>query len=160
MDSFIPAYKISNYFISKAIEEGKKLSVLQLLKLVYISHGWYLGFYDKPLIKEQVQAWKYGPVIKELYTLLKYYSSPNNIYTPVFENNPIPNNEQVIGLLSRVWDVYKDRTPKELSTITHYINTPWYNTWFNNGGKDSNDVPISNNSIKEYYLDKINNINR
>ena len=48
---------------------------MQLLKLVYIAHGWTLGICATPLITEQVEAWKYGPVIPDLYQHVKKYGS-------------------------------------------------------------------------------------
>ena len=66
---------IANYFISKALADGIKLTLLQLIKLVYLAHGWHLGLTGRPLISETVQAWKYGPVIKSLYDRFKRYDS-------------------------------------------------------------------------------------
>ena len=50
----------------------KEITTMQLLKLVYIAHGWMLGLYDLPLISDEV-AWLYGPVIPNLYKEIKSY---------------------------------------------------------------------------------------
>ncbi|WP_131993555.1 type II toxin-antitoxin system antitoxin SocA domain-containing protein [Dokdonella fugitiva] len=42
---------------------------MQLLKLVYLCHAWTLGLLGRPLLREEVQAWRYGPVFPALYTM-------------------------------------------------------------------------------------------
>jgi len=56
-----PTLAVANYLIGKAQSEGRSITPMQLIKLVYIAHGWTLGLYDQPLIGEQVEAWTYGP---------------------------------------------------------------------------------------------------
>ena len=60
---------IANYFLLK--DKSMKNDVMKVLKLVYISHGFHLALTNDPLIKENVMAWQYGPVIPELYFQLK-----------------------------------------------------------------------------------------
>lgn len=48
---------VANYFIEKSIESGNSVSPLQLIKLVYIAHGWTLALYKRPLINETVEVW-------------------------------------------------------------------------------------------------------
>jgi uncharacterized phage-associated protein len=50
---------VAKWFVDKAAKEGKTLTPLQLMKLVYIAHGWMLGTYGRPLIKDRIEAWKY-----------------------------------------------------------------------------------------------------
>jgi len=45
---------VANYLIGKAHSEGDRITVMKLLKLVYIAHGWSLGLTGKPLIGEEV----------------------------------------------------------------------------------------------------------
>ncbi|MCY4672954.1 MAG: DUF4065 domain-containing protein, partial [Bacteroidetes bacterium] len=61
------------YLLKKAAEEGEGLTPLQINKLVYICHGWAWGKLNRPLIDNrsgQIEAWKYGPVVREVYTRL------------------------------------------------------------------------------------------
>ncbi|MCD8455896.1 DUF4065 domain-containing protein [Xylella taiwanensis] len=46
---------------------------MQVLKLVYIAHGWHLGFRQEPLLNKRVEAWRHGPVIRSLYEKVKKY---------------------------------------------------------------------------------------
>ena len=46
-----------------------------IMKLVYISHGWMLGLYNKSLFKQPVLAWLYGPVVSDIYHGLRKYRS-------------------------------------------------------------------------------------
>src|SRR5882762_236012 len=66
---------IANVFLALAEAEGKHLTPLQLIKLVYIAHGWYLALTQKPLISEQAEAWQYGPVIPSLYQEFKGFGN-------------------------------------------------------------------------------------
>lgn len=61
-----PAVAIANYWIKCGRQEKIKLSLLQLIKLTYIAHGWHLAYYQQPLIDEAVEAWYYGPMITSI----------------------------------------------------------------------------------------------
>ena len=64
------------------------LTPLQIIKLTYICHGWMLGLYGRPLVKQNVKAWTYGPVIPDVYRALKTYRA-----NPVTPRIPIPPEE-------------------------------------------------------------------
>jgi uncharacterized phage-associated protein len=60
-------------------KQGFALTPMQLLKLVYIAHGWALMILERDLFADRIEAWKYGPVIPVLYHATKH-----------FGRNPIP----------------------------------------------------------------------
>ncbi len=69
--------ELANWFLYAADREGRSLTMLDVIKLVYIAHGWHLGLLQDPLLEEPVEAWKHGPVIRSLYrTFRKYGRSP------------------------------------------------------------------------------------
>jgi uncharacterized phage-associated protein len=148
---------VANFFINKSLETGMELTPMKLVKLVYISHGWYLGLTESPLISEAVEAWKYGPVIPDLYYEFKQYGSDQiknvqfDIPTMKF---PIVTDKDTVQFLNKIWDVYGSMTGTQLSTLTHLEGTPWYITWHERGGKNSQSVQIPNDLIQKHYKQK------
>lgn len=71
MSTMTPEYsalQIADYLIFKA-HEGKRgpISNLKLQKLLYYAQGLHLARFDRPLFKERIQAWTYGPVVVNAY---------------------------------------------------------------------------------------------
>lgn len=114
------------------------LTSLHLNKLVFLSHGWNLGLRGKPLISEQIQAWKLGPVIPSLYHAYKTYgegaieprehlgagtdgSKFNQIKDALFTR--LDNEERCI--IDQVLEHYGDWPAWDLVNLTHENNTPW-----------------------------------
>lgn len=125
---------VANAFIRKARESGRNdLTPMKLLKLVYIAHGWSLGINNRPLFLEEVQAWKFGPVIPELYDQVKQYrSSPIEHELPESScGNHFDEDDQ--ALIDQVWAKYGQHDGIRLSAITHQPGTPWDTTWDRRG---------------------------
>ncbi|WP_368164006.1 Panacea domain-containing protein [Aeromonas sp. R6-2] len=135
-----------------AKEKGIELSNLQLQKLVYIAHGYLLGWKGHSLIKEPIQAWRYGPVIQDVYHHFKE-NGRNKVPTEgidALEFDPIFTPDE-ITCLNGVLDLYASRTPESLITITHQKDTPWDEIWNNRGGKLSYFAEIPNKVIQNHY---------
>jgi len=82
------ARAVANYFLELAGQEGKPLDPMGIQKLVYFAHGWTLAIYDRPLISQRVEAWDYGPVIRDLYNEFKRFGSSR-----ITEPAEIPGDE-------------------------------------------------------------------
>lgn len=148
---------IANYFLDLASKEGEKIDPLKIQKLVYFAHGWNLAIYDKPLISEPVEAWRFGPVISDLYQAFKHYGNepitakaekydftraPYRRFAP-----EIPETDMATRMLvKKVWDAHKVYTGIQLSNVTHQPGTPWANTW---GKKNTSYIP--DEEIKAYF---------
>ncbi len=145
---------IANYFVKKSWEEGKELTPMKLVKLVYIAHGWHLAITEQPLLTEVPQAWKYGPVIPSVYHAFKSYgnSQITRLYS-VLGRDDIPEvtAPPIRLLLDKVWEIYSKYNGIELSALTHKNDTPWDKVWNQNGGKEKQDVIIPNNIIASHY---------
>jgi uncharacterized phage-associated protein len=142
---------VANYFLWKAQSEGKTITPLKLIKLVYIAYSWNLVMYKNRLFEERIEAWKYGPVIPSLYHEFKRFGS-NSIDTfatelslgsgessPVFPAIEMYREEG--GVVDAVWQNYGDKTGEELSNITHK-GSPWLDAW-----KKGKNAPLDDKKI-------------
>lgn len=68
----ISATDLSNYIVLEAYQRGKPITQLKLQKILYYIQGKHLALYRKPLFPEDIEAWAYGPVVREVY--IKYVS--------------------------------------------------------------------------------------
>ena len=65
------AVDVAFSLLKHAAEQGKTFTNLQLQKLTYVCHGLSLSSFDRPLIVDDVYAWKFGPVIPSVYFSLQ-----------------------------------------------------------------------------------------
>lgn len=144
-------FDIAKYFIDLAREEDRGIDPMKLLKLTYIAYGYYLAFFDKSLFSNQIQAWKYGPVIPELYYVIKPfgYNNVNPLVLDLHTKNKISDEDK--KFLKSLWDAYKNVSGIGLSELTHQENTPWHKTF----NLNFSNIKIDNAVIKDYYREKI-----
>ena len=147
------ASTIAGYFIERSNKEERQLSVLQIIKLVYISHGWNLALNDAPLISDRIEAWTYGPVIPSLKSFFegKGLRKDDLVSLSVEEVNCIKFEH--LELLNKVYVKYEQITGEELSQLMHEDDTPWFAVWDNERGRNN---PIENEATKAYYSKQIN----
>lgn len=123
---------------------GGNLTPLQLLKLVYISHGWSFPINNAPLLGDRIEAWQYGPVVPKLYHALKgFRSAPVTGHIP---DGDSPLSEAEVKLIDAVHDAYGRLSGGQLSALTHRPGTPWAIAW--ERGRNSE---ITNQMIDEHY---------
>lgn len=104
------------------LSRDRTVYLTQLLKLVYISHGWMLGLERRPLIRDSVEAWPYGPVIPGVYHAFKHHRGDP---VPPPSRDPSVLSEPEAALVQEVLDVYGGFTSVDLSGMTHKPGTPW-----------------------------------
>ncbi len=144
--------RIAHRLIEIANQDDKMLRPMQILKLVYLCHGWMLGLYGRELIKEDVVAWPYGPVVAELYERVKSYRHkpvPLDAVSTPADSARLGSDEE--GLIGQVYKGYKHLRGLQLSALTHAEGTPWAIT------KEEKGTPsaISNDLIKEHFSELI-----
>ena len=134
------AIAVANYFVDKAKKDRKSdLTLLRLVKYVYIAYGFSMAILDKVIINERfdvVEAWKYGPVIPSVYHSFKH--NRNNRITEEAQilvdetmegelkfETPMILDENVKQILDFVWNKYKAYSTSQLITLLHKSGTPW-----------------------------------
>ena len=144
-------FDIAAYFIKKSIAERRPLTPIQIMKLCYFAHGYKLAIDKKPLVDETLQAWKYGPVFKDLYHALKIYGNKQiNRIPSLFEGEEEDISEGDSEILDAVYESLSDMDGMSISDLTHEKESPWFEVW-EKQGKNSKYAPIDNESIKNYF---------
>lgn len=124
MNTYI--YRIAGWFIQKGIDENRPIDHLKLQKLVYYAHAWWMAFDKGELIQEKIEAWQYGPVIRELWEEYKYCGEQSIQKTSIeYEVLGHTFSEDLKEFLSAVWNVYGQYTGWQLVCITHKDGEPW-----------------------------------
>ncbi len=144
MDRIYSATEIGNAFLEKS-QESTDMTPMKLLKLVYIAHGWTLALCDRALIREKVYAWRYGPVVPELYNTIKSYRA-NSIPSEFLSGYKVDLDSQAKSIVEQVYDLYSVFDGATLSAMTHTKETPWHKVWQFKGQSI-----ISNGAIHAYY---------
>lgn len=162
------ASHIANYFLERAEKEGGEMTLMKLVKLVYLAHGWSLSALNRSLLgnDEKVEAWKYGPVIPSIYHEFKEFGNqviPKGTRSVMFypinglspENPSVPaSDKELQKMLDLVWKLYGNHSGTSLMRITHQKDTPWSKTY-----KDGEMFTrISDDLIRDHFNEIINQL--
>jgi uncharacterized phage-associated protein len=140
-----PPKRVAEYILKLAQRENNPLTPMQVLKLAYISHGWELGLYGRPLVNEPIEAWPYGPVIPSVYHQYKRFGS--RFIDAVPAELPEGFDASEISTMEQVFAGYGKRSGVSLSSLTHEPGSPWDVTVKQSGIGSV----ISNDLIEDYY---------
>ena len=118
---------VANRFLELAREQGRSLTPMQVLKLVYIAHGWMLGLDGRPLIAQPVEAWQYGPVVRDVYNGVRSFGR-GPVLAPMWApQGQLDYYEN--DMIRQVFNIYGNMDGIALSNITHMPQTPWAQTY-------------------------------
>lgn len=136
---------VAKELLDRLSQVNPSVTPMQLLKLVYVAHGYMLGVHGRPLLDEDVEAWQYGPVVRSVYDAVKHYKS--HAIEQIVVPRPVELDPQEHEIIDRVARTYGKATGVTLSAATHKPETPWSLTW-KRAGKNST---ISNDVIEDFY---------
>lgn len=150
MTAFSPL-AVANAVLEEAQRQKKALTIMQLLKLVYIAHGWSLALLKTPLVNEEPEAWQHGPVFPSIYRAFRRFGSgpiTELASTPFGPLAAAELSEQQRSVVQSVVKGYGDTHAFALSRMTHQPETPWAKT-YEDGVGSSDHIP--NAVIAEHY---------
>lgn len=136
-------FSVADYFIAN-IGEKFRVDNLKLNKIVYIAFGFSISLRNVLLFEEEIQAWKYGPVIPDLYHYFKRHGSQN--ITQVSEKGLEIKDQGTLEILKLIKGIYENKGGLEIVELTHQPGTPWH--YFYDKTKNKTITP---NIIKSYY---------
>lgn len=120
---------IANKILDIRAETGAPLTIMQLIKLVYMADGWSLALLRKPLSKETPEAWQYGPVYRTLYNAFAGIGARPVETRAYVRGTEIPLSEEFSdeedALIRMVVNSYGKLSAYALSSLTHQRGTPW-----------------------------------
>lgn len=148
------ARSVANELLRRAHERGRDVTPMQVLKLAYYCHAWMLGLYHRPLLQQPVEAWRYGPVVPEIYHSLRRYGGepirrPIDLAVDGIDEHDYDASET--NIVDQVSEKYGHLSGIELSRMTHAPGTPWHQIWTKYGRNAVIPDPI----IEDYYANQI-----
>ena len=152
---------IADYIIANSKEAATSI---QVIKTAYIAHGYSLAALNKPLVKENAQAWRYGPVFPSMYFALRDHeqrpiqsleycgtarNGPEIGARRKFLSNQIDAKRR--GILDATIEMYGHLSGSRLISITHAKDTPW-KKYYKPG---TFHTVIPNEATRQYYKKKL-----
>ena len=143
-DDVVSVFDVACYIMSKV----KQCTTMKLQKLLYYCQAWYLVWNERPLFRENIEAWANGPVIRELYNFHK------GIFT-ITENmmalgNPNRLSKEQMEDVDSVLKAYAPRSSQWLIEQTH-LERPWQDARRGLSPNERGHVVITHAAMAEYY---------
>lgn len=140
----VSVFDVAFYIMSKV----KQCTTMKLQKLLYYCQAWYLVWNDKPLFKENIEAWANGPVIRELF----------NVYRGLFtitENMMSLGNPNKLSVeqktdIDNILKAYADKNSQWLINQTH-SERPWQDARRGMSPNERGHKVITHEAMAEYY---------
>ena len=163
-----PSIAVANEFIRLGLDAKRPISPMKLQKLCFFAHGWRLEVAGIPLVDEEFQAWKLGPVMSGVYHEFKIWRDQPIIelgesFEPDFKDGEIigftvvkpfvdEDDPGTKRLIHENWQHYGDFEAITLSNMTHQDGGAWSRVW-NHTAKRSGmkAVGISNSKIRDEF---------
>jgi len=129
-------------------------------KIGYYAHGWYIADQGVPLIVQEFEAWRDGPVQRLVWDSLKV-AGKTPVATRATEANLATGGTTIsradlasdeFELLSHIVDGYGPLHAYELSDMTHEKGGPWDQIYNAPGGKVTLGMRIPHRLIRDHFL--------
>jgi uncharacterized phage-associated protein len=143
----ITAINVSELFLSWGNKEGEVITNLKMQKLLYYAEAWHLVNFKCSLFKEEIEAWQYGPVIREAYNHFKEFNHTGIEYLSTGLEEQQFNPDQ-LEFLTEFYDKFIVISAHSLVNSSH-SEKPWMDT-FDKSNPLANNL-MSKEKMKTYY---------
>ena len=145
---------VARFMLREAKKRGFNVTPMQLIKMVFLAHGWMLALYGIPLVRRPIEAWDYGPVVPGLYHALKNLGAQSVALSDLLaiEEEFDPEAKKVMtDAVAR----YGPLSAARLSALTHAPSSPWELTY--KRGVQNREIP---NKLIQFYYQKMLELHR
>ncbi|MEM7058626.1 MAG: type II toxin-antitoxin system antitoxin SocA domain-containing protein [Pseudomonadota bacterium] len=147
---YVSPMAVARWFLNRADRDaGEAITPLKLQKLVYYAQAWFLANFDRPIFKDDFEAWAHGPAHPGLYG--KYRG---------FAWEALPKEDGSVppkfmdGFLSAVYDEYGQYSAKKLERMTHE-ELPWKEARGNLAPEAASKNKISKLAMRNFYAGRL-----
>lgn len=113
--------QICNWHINHFKNNNKSLTLLNLMRLLFISQGWSLALRNTPLFEEDIEAWASGPIIPKVYTLFRPQGYSITKSLEVDENSNLLD----VQFLEEIYKIYGSMSSSKLENLVKTSEGPW-----------------------------------
>lgn len=131
---------VANYIIGMIPVDNLKLQ-----KLLYYSQAVHLARVGEVLFTDQIEAWRYGPVIQSIYRKYKQFGFEIIKPEETDLSDPVSLCPEQMKTIDMVLDYYGAMSAVRLVNETH-SESPWKDTY-----KEGENIEISVEVMREYY---------
>jgi uncharacterized phage-associated protein len=153
---------VANAILDLADEFGLRLTHMAVHKIAYYAHGWHLARTETPLIRQEFEAWRDGPVQRLVWDCFKAAGgSPIRGRATRFDlvsRTATEVREEIaesdLRLLRDIVVGYGHLHAFELSEMTHEKGGPWDRVWNAPGGRVTLGMRIEHAAIREHFISR------
>lgn len=116
------------------------MSNMKLQKMLYYQQGFHLAYFGTPLFEEEIEAWRYGPVVPCVYSHFKIHGGSG--ISPERDEISLTKDEEAV--FSQVFNLYNVYSAIGLMNLTH-AESPWLSVSAERGSV------ISKESMKAFF---------
>lgn len=164
--SFCDARSLANFFLDFADSRDVKISNISMQKIIFFAHGWHYVYFDSPLIKNDFEAWPYGPVVRCVYDSFKEFGDKPIQEKRAYSLDVIKNQKNLCKsnfsarqtqFLEGIFLEYGSIMPFRLVSMTHEKGSPWDVVYNRPKYEDPQGLKIPEELIEKYFKDNFKN---
>ena len=151
---------VANAILDIADELSLPLTHMSVHKVSYYCHGWQLAANGSPLIRQEFEAWRDGPVQRLVWDCFRVAgkrpvtgrATKKDLFT-----NQIAEVREECRPAERAWlrevvGGYGHLHAFELSEMTHEEGGPWHQVWHAPNGKVTLGMRITHDAIRDHFV--------
>jgi uncharacterized phage-associated protein len=150
---------VANFLLDLTERRSLSLTQLALYKIIYFAHGWHLSSLETPLISQDFEAWKHGPVVKVLHDEFgRFGSRPITARAYKFDifsrvRTQVEPHLAAVDkkFIASIFDAYHVYDAWKLSEMTHETGSPWDLLWNASEPTGRLGLRLRNNDIKAHF---------
>lgn len=131
------AIELAKYIVNKCVVENYPITNLQLQKILYYVQRDHLHDFNERAFIDEIEAWKFGPVVPEVYYAFCYYGA-----MPIENQYDNASNIDIdFNLVDKIVEEKRKLKPWDMVNDTHKSGGAWDRT-FQNGKGNRNVIGI------------------